>query len=88
MSKEFAVPPVVFPGGGGGGVPGPPNLQQRRIPTAPFQPQPHATTASSALPFMSFDIGNAASSATIYSGNLPTSSSAASFDEESPFLTS
>ncbi|KAI4310546.1 hypothetical protein MLD38_035517 [Melastoma candidum] len=85
MSKEFAVPPVVFPGGGGG-VTGPPNLQQRRVPTAPFQPQPPAAAASSALPFLSFDIGNAASSATIYSGNLPTSSSAASFDEEEPLL--
>ncbi|KAI4364196.1 hypothetical protein MLD38_020323 [Melastoma candidum] len=88
MEKKFAVPPVVFPSGGGSGptTSASPNLLQRRVPTAPFQPPP-PTPSSSAIPFLSFDIGNAgASSSTIYSGNLHSSFSAASFDEEEPLL--
>lgn len=53
MAKEFNVPPVVFPSGGN---PGP---QQRRLPTAPFQPSKASTPS---IPFMSFDIGSAAAS--------------------------
>ncbi|XP_010244592.1 PREDICTED: protein YIPF5 homolog [Nelumbo nucifera] len=52
MAKEFNVPPVVFPSGGNPGS-GP---QQRRVPTAPFQPP---RPANPNLPFMSFDIGSA-----------------------------
>ncbi|KAK6944031.1 hypothetical protein RJ641_025133 [Dillenia turbinata] len=32
MSKEFTIPPVIFPSGGN------PNLIHRRVPTAPFSP--------------------------------------------------
>ncbi|KAI4378671.1 hypothetical protein MLD38_016118 [Melastoma candidum] len=86
--KIFAVPPVVFPSDGGVGptTSASPNRQQRRVPTAPFQPPP-PTPTSSAIPFLSFDIGNAGtSSSTIYTSNSHSSSSAASFDEEQPLL--
>ncbi|XP_057980105.1 uncharacterized protein LOC131165943 [Malania oleifera] len=55
MSKEFNVPPVVFPSGGNPG----PSAQTRR-PTAPFQPP---RSASPSIPFMSFDVGSAAAAA-------------------------
>lgn len=57
MTKDFAVPPVVFPSGGNpaGGATG--NIQQRRVATAPFQP---TRSSGSSIPFMSFDIGSAA----------------------------
>ncbi|PIA28298.1 hypothetical protein AQUCO_07200153v1 [Aquilegia coerulea] len=57
MSREFNVPPVVFPSGGNpSGIP-----QQRRAqPTAPFQPTTTTTrsTPNPNLPFMSFEIGS------------------------------
>ncbi|GAB4856444.1 hypothetical protein Ancab_014359 [Ancistrocladus abbreviatus] len=70
MPKEFTVPPVVFPSGvtastttASGGTPmsSASNVQHRRVPTAPFQPQ---RPPSSSIPFMSFDIGYAASTST------------------------
>ncbi|KAK6144668.1 hypothetical protein DH2020_021488 [Rehmannia glutinosa] len=54
MAKEFNVPPVVFRTGGNPSVP-----QQRRLPTAPFQP-PRSSNPS--LPFLSFDVNSAAAS--------------------------
>ncbi|KAI6697855.1 hypothetical protein NL676_017974 [Syzygium grande] len=86
MTKEFAVPPVVFPAGGN---PAAGNLQQRRVPTAPFQPP---RPSGSSLPFMSFDIGPAASSSTIYGGPIGGGgggggpSGSANFDDEEPLL--
>ncbi|CAH9097279.1 unnamed protein product [Cuscuta europaea] len=82
MAKEFNVPPVVFPSGGN---PGP---QQRRLPTAPFQP-PKASTPS--IPFMSFDIGSAAAAAsTSFSAPQFASTTigggATGFEDEPPLL--
>ncbi|KAF8403269.1 hypothetical protein HHK36_011370 [Tetracentron sinense] len=66
MAKEFNVPPVVFPSGGNPGS----VLQQRRLPTAPFQPP---RPANPNLPFLSFDMGSAAAStsfsAPVFGGN-------------------
>ncbi|EYU19778.1 hypothetical protein ABFS82_06G088900 [Erythranthe guttata] len=58
MAKEFNVPPVIFPSGGNPAAPasGP---QQRRLPTAPFQPP---RSSNPGLPFLSFDISSAAAS--------------------------
>ncbi|KAL8156353.1 hypothetical protein AgCh_001449 [Apium graveolens] len=57
MAKQFNVPPVIFPSGNN---PNPnPTAQRNRPATAPFQP-PRSTPSS--LPFMSFDIGTAATS--------------------------
>ncbi|CAI0423556.1 unnamed protein product [Linum tenue] len=39
MTKEFNVPPVIFPSGGNPIVTGGANMQQRRVPTAPFPPR-------------------------------------------------
>ncbi|XP_020108878.1 protein YIPF5 homolog [Ananas comosus] len=100
MSKEFAVPPVVFPSGAAS-----PNLPQHRrhaaaasaaaaaAAAAPFQPPRPSPNPSGppnpALPFMSFDIGSAAASsssaAPIFSGPISAASSA-SFEDEPPLL--
>ncbi|KAF7804309.1 protein YIPF5-like protein [Senna tora] len=84
MAKEFPVPPVVFKSGGnptaGGAA-----FQQRRVPTAPFQPP---RPSSSGIPFMSFDIGSAAastSSGPIYGGPMGGAGSA-NFEDEEPLL--
>ncbi|XP_038686647.1 protein YIPF5 homolog [Tripterygium wilfordii] len=84
MSKEFNVPPVIFPSGGNPGVAGA-NIQQRRVPTAPFQPP---RPSSSSIPFMSFDMGPASSSlgGPIGVGGLSSASSAANFEDEAPLL--
>jgi len=96
MTRDFPIPPVVFSSSGGGqqspAVPGvgvsggspPGNLQQRRVPTAPFQPP-----RPSSIPFMSFDIGSAASAST--SSSYPphphlTPSSSSLFLDEPPLL--
>lgn len=89
MAKEFAVPPVVFPSGGNPGAGS--GVQQRRVPTAPFQPQ---RPPASSIPFMSFDIGSAAastsSSAAIYGGPIGGGAGgvagSGSFEEEEPLL--
>lgn len=84
MAKEFAIPPVQFPAGGN---PSTGNLQQRRVPTAPFQPP---RSSSSSIPFMSFDIGAATTtSSTIYGGPIGGAgvpSGSASFEDEEPLL--
>ncbi|CAL0310516.1 unnamed protein product [Lupinus luteus] len=77
-NKEFKVPPVAFPAG----IPSSTatNLQHRRVPNPPFQP-------NSSIPFMSFDIGSAAastSSGPIYTGSIAGGS--ANFDDEEPLL--
>jgi len=88
MTKDFAVPPVVFPSGGSSAGA---NVQQRRFPTAPFQlPRP----STSAIPFMSFDIGSAAASSATpagpFGGTMTSSSSfgggSGSFEDEEPLL--
>ncbi|ESQ45224.1 hypothetical protein EUTSA_v10010984mg [Eutrema salsugineum] len=88
MTKDFAVPPVVFPSGGSP-APGA-NVQQRRVPTAPPY-QPPRPSASSSIPFMSFDIGSAsATQGGPFGGAIASSSSfgggSASFDDEEPLL--
>ncbi|KAG5086707.1 hypothetical protein JHK82_054104 [Glycine max] len=80
-NKEFKVPPVAFPSAGNPASAGP-NLQQRRMPTPPFQP-------NSGIPFMSFDIGSAAastSSGPIYTGPAVGAGGSANFDDEEPLL--
>ncbi|CAM8889100.1 hypothetical protein QQ045_027037 [Rhodiola kirilowii] len=80
MAKEFNVPPVIFPTGGNPVS----SAQQRRQPTAPFQPP---RPASSAIPFMSFDIGSAPASASFsnsFSG--PPIGVSANFEDEPPLL--
>ncbi|OVA03576.1 Yip1 domain [Macleaya cordata] len=80
MAKEFTVPPVVFPSGGNPGT----GLQQRRLPTAPFQPPRSAN-----LPFMSFDVGSATASssfsAPVFGGNT-VGIGGTGFEEELPLL--
>ncbi|KAH8497978.1 hypothetical protein H0E87_017041 [Populus deltoides] len=84
MSREFAVPPVVFPSGGNPTVATGGNIQQRRVPTAPFQP---SRPSNSGIPFMSFEIGSAATNTagTIGGGTGPLGG-AANFDDEEPLL--
>lgn len=81
MTKEFAVPPVVFPSGGNPSVV---SIQKRRVPSAPFQPS-RATNPS--IPFMSFDIGSVTtaspSPATLYGGPM---GGATTFEAEEPLL--
>lgn len=80
MAREYNVPPVSFPSAGNPS-PAAPHLQQRRVPTPPFQP-------NSGIPFMSFDIGSAAastSSGSIYTGAVVGGGSA-NFDDEEPLL--
>ncbi|OMO82177.1 hypothetical protein CCACVL1_12045 [Corchorus capsularis] len=85
-NKEFKVPPVIFSSGGGVN-PTAGNLNQRHVPTAPFQPS-RPQSSSSAIPFMSFDIGSAASSSGAFGGTISSSgvSGSASFDDEEPLL--
>ncbi|KAJ9546160.1 hypothetical protein OSB04_025867 [Centaurea solstitialis] len=87
MSKEFNVPPVLFPSGGNPNTAGP---QQRRLPTAPFQP---ARSANAGIPFMSFDIGSSpASSASSFAAPQFSAvvgagaGGSANFDDEPPLL--
>ncbi|KAL6228325.1 hypothetical protein ACLB2K_002276 [Fragaria x ananassa] len=87
MSKQFAIPPVVFPSGGNPTAAGS-NIQQRRIPTAPFQSPPSST---SSIPFMSFDIGSAAASTSgsFYGGSIGSGASlpgGTGFEDEEPLL--
>ncbi|KAG6761815.1 hypothetical protein POTOM_035052 [Populus tomentosa] len=84
MSRDFAVPPVVFPSGGNPTVATGASIQQRRVPTAPFQPSRPSNTG---IPFMSFEIGSAATntSGPIGGGTGPIGG-AANFDDEEPLL--
>ncbi|KAI3852566.1 hypothetical protein MKX03_019987 [Papaver bracteatum] len=75
MAKEFNVPPVVFPSGGNPGN----GLNHRRTPVAPFTPPKNPN-----LPFMSFDIGVAASSSSFSAP--PIGIGNVSFDDELPLL--
>ncbi|KAH1123174.1 hypothetical protein J1N35_006334 [Gossypium stocksii] len=86
MAKEFTVPPVVFPSGSGVN-PSVGNINQRRVPTAPFQPS-RPPSSSSALPFMSFDMGSATSSSVSLGGSISSSAAigSASFEDEEPLL--
>ncbi|XP_050230439.1 uncharacterized protein LOC126679447 [Mercurialis annua] len=87
MTKEFAVPPVIFPSGGNPSVAGASNMQQRRVPTAPFQPP---RPLNSGIPFMSFDMGSAATTTAPFGagpiGGSTGSSAGANFDDEEPLL--
>ncbi|XXG63015.1 hypothetical protein AAC387_Pa05g1289 [Persea americana] len=80
MAKEFNVPPVVFPSDGNPSS----AVQQRRLPTPPFQPP---RPANPSIPFMSFDIGSAPAS-TSFSSPVFASSAASGvgFDDELPLL--
>ncbi|XP_051142400.1 uncharacterized protein LOC127259248 [Andrographis paniculata] len=81
MSKQFNVPPVVFPNST--------DDRRRRLPTAPFQP-PNSSTPG--LPFLSFDVNSAAAS-TSYSPapQFPSTivgigGGATGFEDEPPLL--
>ncbi|XP_010516841.1 PREDICTED: protein YIPF5 homolog [Camelina sativa] len=92
MTKDFAVPPVVFPptGGSSGGA----NVQQRRFSAIPFQQPP--PSSSSQIPFLSFNMGSAAASSATHAGpfggTIASSSSfgggggSPSFEDEEPLL--
>ncbi|CAI9767507.1 unnamed protein product [Fraxinus pennsylvanica] len=83
MAKEFNVPPVIFPSGGNPAGGGP---QQRRLPTAPFQP-PRSSNAS--IPFMSFDVNSAAASTSFSTPQFPSTISVGGptgFEDEPPLL--
>ncbi|KAH7841108.1 hypothetical protein Vadar_025664 [Vaccinium darrowii] len=58
MSKDFNVPPVISLRR----QPIHRHHQNRRLPTAPFQPSRSSSSNPNAIPFMSFDIGSAAAS--------------------------
>ena len=80
MSKEFNVPPVVFPSGGNPGQ----TTQTQRRPIAPFQPRP-----TNPIPFMSFDVGSIAASTTFFTpqfGSGTFNGSSSKFDDEPPLL--
>lgn len=79
MSREFNVPPVIFPSGGN------PNTgPQRRLPTAPFQP---SRSSNPSIPFMSFDIGSSPASTSFSTPQFGSIGSAsANFDDEPPLL--
>ncbi|KAL7215355.1 hypothetical protein ACSBR1_027511 [Camellia fascicularis] len=81
MSKEFNVPPVVFPSGGNPGT----AAQQRRLPTAPFQPP---RSANPSIPFMSFDVGSAVPSTSFSAPQFGANSIGigSGFEDEPPLL--
>lgn len=85
MSKDFNVPPVVFPSGGNPGPGINPGAQQRR-PSAPFQP---SRSANPNIPFLSFDVSSAQSS-TVFSTPqfAPTTigGGGTGFEDEPPLL--
>ncbi|XP_052198641.1 uncharacterized protein LOC127805868 [Diospyros lotus] len=79
MSREFNVPPVVFPSGGNPGA----AVQQRR-PTAPFQPP---RSANPSIPFMSFDAASAAASTSFSAPQFGNTVGIGSvFEDEPPLL--
>ncbi|KAL6524683.1 hypothetical protein OROHE_015965 [Orobanche hederae] len=83
MAKEFNVPPVVFRSGGNPTV-----HQQRRLPTAPFQP-PRSSNANH--PFLSLDVNSAAAStsfspAPYFPSNIGGGVGAIGFEDEPPLL--
>lgn len=86
MSKEFNVPPVVFPTASGAGM----APQQRRTPTAPFPANP--SSSSNGIPFMSFDVSAAAATTSTapFSGRIGGGGGGGggilNFDEEPPLL--
>ncbi|KAD2804701.1 hypothetical protein R6Q59_029845 [Mikania micrantha] len=83
MSKDFNVPPVIFPSGGN------PNTgPQRRLPTAPFQPP---RSSNPGIPFMSFDIGSSPASTSFSTPQFGAigggiGSGSVNFDDEPPLL--
>ncbi|KAK1419668.1 hypothetical protein QVD17_28916 [Tagetes erecta] len=84
MSKEFTVPPVIFPSGGN-----PNTIPQRRLPTAPFQP-PRSSNPNN-IPFMSFDIGSSPASTSFSTPQFTTTATISAtghtnFDDELPLL--
>ncbi|XP_043815909.1 protein YIPF5 homolog isoform X1 [Manihot esculenta] len=86
MTKDFAVPPVIFPSGGNPTVGSASNMQQRRVATAPFQPP---RPSNSGIPFMSFEIGSATTApygAGPIGGGSTLSSGGVNFEDEEPLL--
>ncbi|GER51221.1 integral membrane Yip1 family protein, partial [Striga asiatica] len=81
------VPPVVFPTGRNAAAPSPGGSQQRRFPTAPFQP-PRAS--SPGLPFLSFDVNSAAASTSFSAApQFPSTiggGGSTGFEDEPPLL--
>ncbi|XP_076926727.1 uncharacterized protein LOC143590008 [Bidens hawaiensis] len=75
MSKDFNVPPVIFPSAGN------PNAIPQRRPTAPFQP---SRSSNPNIPFMSFDIGSSPASTSQF--NPISGGISANFDDEPPLL--
>ncbi|KAL3834082.1 hypothetical protein ACJIZ3_008818 [Penstemon smallii] len=80
MAKQFNVPPVIFPSGGN-----PSNPNQRRLPTAPFQP---SGSSNPSLPFLSFDVSSASTASFSPAPQFPSSSTigGGGFDDEPPLL--
>ncbi|CAN1136299.1 Protein YIPF7 [Linum perenne] len=84
MAREFSIPPIVFPSGTNPSIIDGANMQQHRVPTAPFQPP---RTANTRLPFMSFDMASAPAASygggPIGRGPAPSD---ANFDDEEPLV--
>lgn len=88
MSREFNVPPVIFPTSSSSSTANPSTTapHHRRAPTPSFTPT-NPIPNPNPLPFMSFDVG-AAPSSSFTAPIFPSSSynSFSSFDEEPPLL--
>ncbi|KAJ8754797.1 hypothetical protein K2173_012186 [Erythroxylum novogranatense] len=83
MTNEFNVPPVIFLPGRNSTAAAGAKIQQRRVPTAPFQP---SRPSNSGIPFMSFDIGTAAYGCGPIGIDSTASTGGANFDDEEPLL--
>ncbi|GAA0171648.1 structural protein [Lithospermum erythrorhizon] len=75
MSKDFNVPPVVFPSGGNPGA--------AASASAPFQP---SRSSNPSIPFMSFDVGSASASSSAPPFAAGGIGGAATFDDDPPLL--
>ncbi|BAF11705.1 uncharacterized protein [Oryza sativa Japonica Group] len=88
MAKEFPVPPVVFTPSTPTHRRHPPPGTGPSPPPAFAPPRPSTSSGANPLPFMSFDVGNAATSSSppLFAGPIGVGGSGASFEDEPPLL--